>query len=82
MNSITLRSAIDTEAPTADLIWVVSAVSRDTNSPSARGIEEGGEARSDREHVAPEIGDDALADRHDGSSGDALAAASTRQPRS
>src|SRR3978361_1474006 len=32
-NSITLRSAIDTEAPTADLIWVVSAVSRDTSSP-------------------------------------------------
>src|SRR5258707_3802496 len=28
MNSITLRSATDTEAPTADLIWVVSAVRR------------------------------------------------------
>jgi carbon-monoxide dehydrogenase large subunit/6-hydroxypseudooxynicotine dehydrogenase subunit gamma len=25
--------AIDTEAPTADLIWVVSAVSREVNSP-------------------------------------------------
>ena len=33
MNSIMLRSAIETEAPTADLIWVVSAVSRDTSSP-------------------------------------------------
>ena len=32
-NSITLRSAIETEAPTADLICVVSAVSRDTSSP-------------------------------------------------
>ncbi len=32
-NSTRLRSAIDTEAPTADLIWVVSAVSRDTISP-------------------------------------------------
>jgi hypothetical protein len=28
-----LRSAIETEAPTADLIWVVSAVSREINSP-------------------------------------------------
>ena len=33
MNSIMLRSAIETEAPTADLIWVVSAVRRETNSP-------------------------------------------------
>ena len=33
MNSIRLRSAIDTEAPTADLIWVVSAVSREISSP-------------------------------------------------
>jgi hypothetical protein len=33
MNSMKLRSAIDTEAPTADLIWVVSAVSREINSP-------------------------------------------------
>ena len=33
MNSIMLRSAIDTEAPTADLIWVVSAVSREISSP-------------------------------------------------
>ena len=33
MNSITLRSAIETEAPTADLIWVVSAVSLETSSP-------------------------------------------------
>ena len=33
MNSIKLRSAIDTDAPTADFICVVSAVSRDTSSP-------------------------------------------------
>ena len=33
MNSITLRSAIETDAPTADLICVVSAVSREINSP-------------------------------------------------
>ena len=32
-NSMKLRSAIDTDAPTADLIWVVSAVSREINSP-------------------------------------------------
>ncbi len=32
-NSMRLRSAIETDAPTADLIWVVSAVSRDTSSP-------------------------------------------------
>ena len=28
-----LRRAIDAVAPTADLIWVVSAVRRDTSSP-------------------------------------------------
>ena len=33
MNSIKLRSAIDTDAPTADLIWVVSAVNREISSP-------------------------------------------------
>ena len=33
MNKTTLRKAIDTEAPTADLICVVSAVRRDTSSP-------------------------------------------------
>ena len=32
-NSSRLRNAIDTEAPTADLICVVSAVSRETISP-------------------------------------------------
>ena len=32
-NSTRLRSAVEAEAPTAALIWVVSAVSRDTNSP-------------------------------------------------
>ena len=65
MNSIRLRSAIETEAPTADLICVVSAVSREISSPRARGIEERRRQRHQvREHVAPEIGDDALADRH------------------
>ncbi len=34
-NRTRLRSAIETEAPTADLIWVVSAVSREITSPSA-----------------------------------------------
>ena len=33
MNSIRLRSAIETEAPTADLSWVVSAVNREISSP-------------------------------------------------
>ncbi len=33
-NSTRLRKAIDTEAPTADLIWVVSAVRRETISPA------------------------------------------------
>jgi len=33
MNSIKLRSAIDTDEPTAALIWVVSAVSREISSP-------------------------------------------------
>ena len=33
MNSTRFRSAIDTEAPTAALICVVSAVSRDSSSP-------------------------------------------------
>ena len=32
-NSTRLRSATDTEAPTAALIWVVSAVSREISSP-------------------------------------------------
>ena len=32
-NSTRLRNATDTEVPTALLIWVVSAVRRDTSSP-------------------------------------------------
>ncbi len=32
-NSTKLRSATDTDEPTADLIWVVSAVSREVSSP-------------------------------------------------
>jgi hypothetical protein len=33
MNNTMLRSATDTDEPTADLIWVVSAVSRESSSP-------------------------------------------------
>ncbi len=32
-NRTRLRKAIESEAPTADLIWVVSAVSREISSP-------------------------------------------------
>ncbi len=32
-NSIELRSATEADAPTADLIWPLSAVSRETSSP-------------------------------------------------
>ena len=32
-NMMRLRSAMETETPTADLIWVVSAVSREITSP-------------------------------------------------
>jgi hypothetical protein len=32
-NSTTLRSATEIDEPTADLIWVVSAVSREVSSP-------------------------------------------------
>ena len=44
MNSIRLRSAIDTEAPTADLIWVVSAVSREISSPERAESKKAGDS--------------------------------------
>ncbi len=46
MNSIMLRSAIDTDAPTADLIWVVSAVSRDTSSPERAESKNAGDSET------------------------------------
>ena len=46
MNSMRLRSAMETDAPTADLICVVSAVSRDTSSLlRAESKKEGDEIR-------------------------------------
>src|SRR5207245_267388 len=53
MNSIMLRSAIDTDAPTADLIWVVSAVSRDTSSAERAESKDAGQRAS---AVAGDIG--------------------------
>ena len=46
MNSIRLRSAIETEAPTADLIWVVSAVSREISSPERAESKKTGDSES------------------------------------
>ena len=43
-NSMKLRSAIDTEAPTADLIWVVSAVSREISSPLREELKKAGDS--------------------------------------
>ncbi len=65
-NSTRLRSATDTEAPTADLICVVSAVSREVSLAGLGGVEERRrQPRQMREHVAAQIGDDALAERGD-----------------
>ncbi len=44
MNIIMLRSAIETEAPTADLSWVVSAVSREINSPEREESKKAGDS--------------------------------------
>ncbi len=44
MNIMMLRNAIDTEAPTADLIWVVSAVSRDISSPEREESKNAGDS--------------------------------------
>ena len=63
-NSTRLRSATDTDEPTADLICVVSAVSREISSPVLAVVEEGGRQRGEMaEHLAAQIGDDALAER-------------------
>src|SRR5258706_706290 len=40
MNSITLRSATDTDAPTADLIWVASTGARGDQSPPREASDE------------------------------------------
>lgn len=45
-NIIKLRSAIETEAPTEDLIWVVSAVRRDTSSPLRAESKKAGDSDS------------------------------------
>jgi hypothetical protein len=41
-----LRSACEMVAPTADLIWVVSAVSRETISPDCTASKKAGESRA------------------------------------
>ena len=66
MKSTRLRSAIDTLAPTADLICVVSAVSRETMSPERAVSKKAGESVQEmREEVGAKIGDDPLAERDD-----------------
>ena len=45
MNRNRLRSAIEALAPTAALIWVVSAVSRDTISPDSVRSKKAGDRR-------------------------------------
>ena len=66
MKSTRLRSAIETEAPTADLICVVSAVSRETISPvCAVSKKAGRQRRQMARNLAAQIGDDALAERGD-----------------
>ena len=66
MNSTRLRSATDTDVPTALLICVVSAVSREMISPVLARVEEGGRQHGQvREHGGAQVGDDALAERGD-----------------
>ena len=65
-NSTMLRSATETDEPTALLICVVSAVSREMISPVLAAVEERGRQRGQvREHGRAQIGDDALADDGD-----------------
>ncbi len=65
-NSTRLRSAIETEAPTADLIWVVSAVSRDISSPIFAVSKKAADSCVMRSNTArAQIGDHALAERGD-----------------
>src|SRR5258708_1379043 len=58
-NSRKLRSAIDTEAPTADLIWVVSAVNREISSPLRAESKNAGDSehRDHRDHDAEVVVD-------------------------
>ena len=66
MNSTRLRKAIETDAPTADLIWVVSAVSRDIISPVCeRSKKAGDKAREMAEHLGAQIRDNPFAERGD-----------------
>ncbi len=66
MPRMALRSATDAVAPTADLICVVSAVSRDTISPDCTLSKKPGDnVVTCAENIAPEVGDDALAERDD-----------------
>ena len=61
-----LRSATEAVAPTADLICVVSAVSRETISPDCDRVEEGRrQPRHMGEHVLAQIRHDPLAERDD-----------------
>jgi len=65
MKSTELRNAIETEAPTAALIWVVSAVSRD-KFPCFRFVEISERKRNQvPEYALAQIGDDALTQRGD-----------------
>ena len=57
-------SAVDTGLPTADLIWVVSAVSRETSSPDLAVSKKSSESFVKAvEHGATQIGDGQLAER-------------------
>ena len=77
-NSMKLRSAIETEAPTADLICVVSAVSRETSSPLRAESKNAGESDTRCANTSrAQIGDDAFADGHHQIEPGALATAST-----
>src|ERR1700728_2714679 len=58
MNSTRLRSATETEVPTAALTCVVSAVSREITSPVLASSQM-------RDHVAPQVADDSFAERRD-----------------
>ena len=65
-NNTRLRSATETELPTAALICVVSAVSREITSPVLASSKKAARQRGHvRENVAAQIGDDALAERGD-----------------
>ena len=61
-----LRSATETEVPTAALIWVVSAVSREMISPVLAASKKAGDSVGEmREHGGAQVGDHALAEHGD-----------------